>query len=291
MGAFNQQLNIINQKQTQCGDAHTSSCWVFVLPKKDDFMNIVKCCWSGGKDSSCATHLHLTQGDKVIVANYVPMFTEEIPLILKEHYEFIMQTIELWKQMGAEVYQVHGMTYWDYVHKTSTRGKNKGKPFGFPFFGVGNCGFNRDSKSKSIAEIDEKYNLEYDYEDVAIAFDEINRQQQLNETKRSILVEEKITEFEATEYCKKNGIYSPHYSFDFGKKKKRDGCVLCPQARPKERIEWFKQYPEAFELVLELQDFVRKERPNQYPLRTYKFFIEEDIQLSLFEIGKRWIIN
>ena len=95
-------------------------------------MDIVKCNWSGGKDSSCATHLHLTQGDKCIVCNYIPMFTEEIPLILKEHYEFIMQTIELWKRMGAEVYQVHGITYWDFVHKRASRGKYKGVPFGFP---------------------------------------------------------------------------------------------------------------------------------------------------------------
>lgn len=249
-------------------------------------MATVKCCWSGGKDSSCATHLHLVQGDKCIVTNYIPMFTEDIPLILKEHYEFIMQTIELWKQMGAEVYQVHGITYWDWVHKISTRGKNKGKPLGFPFWRIGACGFNRDSKSKSVAEIDEKFNLQYDYTDLGIAFDEIERQSQLTERKRSILVEKEITEVMATEYCQKNGLYSPHYIHH-----RRDGCTLCPQAKSSERIEWFKQYPEAFELVLELQQFVKQERPEQTPLRDYKFFIEEDLQISLFEDGIRYIIN
>jgi hypothetical protein len=219
------------------------------------------------------------------------MFTEDIPLLLKEHYEFIMQTIELWKRMGAEVYQVHGITYWDWVHKTTTRGKNKGKPLGFPFWGVGKCGFNRDSKSKSIAELDERFNLQYDYMDLGIAFDETERHSQLNDKKRSILVEQEITEYMAIEYCKKNGLYSPHYDFDFGKKNKRDGCTLCPHARPKERIEWFKQYPEAFDLVLELQEFVKQERPEQTPLRNYKFFIEEDMQLSFFEEGTRYVIN
>ena len=249
-------------------------------------MDIVKCCWSGGKDSSCAAHLHLLQGDKVIVCNYVPMFTEDIPLILKEHYEFIMKTIELWKSMGAEVYQVHGMTYWDFVHKVATRGIRKGKVFGFPFFLTNKCNFQRDSKTKSLQELDGKFNLKYDYTDLGIAFDEVDRQSQLNEKKRSILVEKKITEDMATEYCKINGLYSPHYLHH-----KRDGCTLCPQAKASERIEWFKQYPEAFDLVLELQDFVRKERPDQYPLRNYKFFIEEDMQISMFESGKRWIIN
>jgi hypothetical protein len=81
-------------------------------------------------------------------------------------------------------------------------------------------------------------------------------------------------------------LYSPHYI-----NHKRDGCTLCPQKKAIERIEWFKQYPEAFELVLELQEFVKQERPNRYPLRDYKFFIEEDLQISLFEEGTRYIIN
>lgn len=249
-------------------------------------MAIVKCCWSGGKDSSCATHLHLMQGDKVIVVNYVPMFTEEIPLILKEHYEFIMQTIELWKSMGAEVYQVHGMTYWDFVHLIKTRGSEKGLPFGFPPFNTGMCTFKNYSKKKSLDGLDKRFNLKYDYMDLGIAFDEIDRHSQLNDYKRSILVEKKITEDIATEYCKVNGLYSPCYLND-----KRDGCILCPQAKPNRRIEWFKQYPEAFDLVLELQEFVKRERPNQYPLRDYKFFIEEDMQTDLFGTETKWIIN
>lgn len=249
-------------------------------------MDIVKCCWSGGKDSSCATHLHLVQGDKVIVANYVPMFTDTIPLILKEHYEFIMQKIELWQSMGAEVYQVHGMTYWELVHRIKKKGDKKGLPYGFPPFWRRLCTFKNYSKEKSLNGLDKQFNLNYDYMDLGIAFDEINRHSQLNDYKRSILVDKKITESMATEYCKVNGLYSPHYSND-----KRDGCTLCPQANHKRRIEWFKQYPEAFDLVLDLQDFVKKEIPDQYPLRNFKYFIEQDMQLSMFETGKRWIIN
>ena len=46
----------------------------------------VKVSWSGGKDSTCAVLLHLEAGHKVKVVNYIPMFTEEIPLLLKEHF-------------------------------------------------------------------------------------------------------------------------------------------------------------------------------------------------------------
>ena len=51
----------------------------------------VKVSWSGGKDSTCAVLLHLRDGHKVKAVNYTPMFTEEIPLLLKDHYEFILE--------------------------------------------------------------------------------------------------------------------------------------------------------------------------------------------------------
>ena len=80
-------------------------------------MNIVKVGWSGGKDSTASVLLHLEQGDKVKAICYVPMFTKEIPLITKSHYEFIINTAEILRQMGSEVHIVSGMTYWDYVTK------------------------------------------------------------------------------------------------------------------------------------------------------------------------------
>ena len=54
---------------------------------------------------------------------------------------------------------------------------------------------------------------------------------------------------------------------------------------------WFEDYPDAFGLVLELQNFVKIERPEQNPLRNYRWFIEEDLQMNMFDKGTRWIIN
>lgn len=250
--------------------------------------DIVKVNWSGGKDSSCAAHLHLAQGDECIIVNYIPMFTDKIPLILKEHYEFILRTADKFREMGGQVHILHGMTYWEYVTHIAKTGKNKGLPFGVPCFKRGQCGFKRDSKEKAISSFDKNFSIKYDYCDIGIAYDEKDRQAQLNEKKRSILVEKKITEADAALYCLRNGIYSPHY-----KKFKRDGCVLCANAPPAEREEWFRQYPESFSLLLELQDFVKRERPEQFPLRGYRWFIEEDLQMSLFdEPGKtKYLIN
>ena len=114
---------------------------------------------------------------------------------------------------------------------------------------------------------------EYDYEGVGIAYDEVKRHGQLTDNLRSILFEEKITENDATNYCKENGLYSPQYACT-GKKKMRDGCALCCNASEKERQEWFEDYPEAIPLVIELQNIVKEQRPDRPPLRDYKYFLE-----------------
>lgn len=230
-------------------------------------MAIVKVGWSGGKDSTCSVLLHLEQGDYVKAVCYIPMFTTEIPLITKKHYDFIMNTAERLRGMGAEVYIVSGMTYYDYVLKRSTRGKNKGKIFGFPCFVRGQCGFKRDSKLKAVL-IDIG---EIDYEDIGIAYDETERHKQLNEKKRSILCEKQYTEEMARQKCIELGMLSPHYATQ-----KRDGCALCPNARKSELNQWLADYPEAIPLLIELQDLVKKEIPERPPLRNNEWFIDTD---------------
>lgn len=229
--------------------------------------DVVKVNWSGGKDSTCAVLKHIERGDKVIAVCYIPMLTDEIPLLLKEHYEFILNAADRFRTMGATVYIVHGMTYYDYVHKRSTRGKFKGRAFGFPMIQRGRCGLKRDSKLKALGSL----SIECDYEDIGIAFDEPSRASFISETKRSILCDLKITEDDALLYCLKRGFLSPHYDF-----LRRDGCVLCPHAGSKERKKWLQQYPEAKPVILELQEFVKRERPGQFPLRGLKLFIEDD---------------
>ena len=69
----------------------------------------VKVSWSGGKDSTCAVLLHLEAGHKVKAVNYTPMFTAEIPLLLKEHYEFIQSTAERFRTIQNDGSRgVHG---------------------------------------------------------------------------------------------------------------------------------------------------------------------------------------
>lgn len=228
---------------------------------------IVKVNWSGGKDSTCAAHLRILRGEKIKMVCYVPMFTSEIPLLLKDHYEWILSTANLFRNLGAQVDIVTGMTYFEYVTHIAKKGKYKGKMFGFPCYITGACGFKRDSKVKALDSIDIGY---YDYEDIGIAADEVKRHGQLSPFKRSILVEEGITEAEAFEYCKRNNILSPVY-----KTKKRDGCTLCPNAKDEERQAWYRDYPEAVPILMNLQRIVNIYRPENKPLRGKKWFIEE----------------
>ena len=84
------------------------------------------------------------------VVNYTPMFTEEIPLLLKEHYEFIQNTAERFRDMGAEVYMVTGMTYYDFVLRQKTKGADKGGIMGFPCFIPRMCQFKNFSKERAL---------------------------------------------------------------------------------------------------------------------------------------------
>lgn len=240
-------------------------------------MSIVKVGWSGGKDSTCAVSLHLKQGDFVKAVCYIPMFTDEIPLLTKRHYNFILNTADLFKSQGAEIYFAKGITYWEYVTHVSLRGIHKGKIFGFPYFGVGKCGFKRDSKLKACNSVNCG---NYDYESIGICFDEYLRHNQLNINKRSLLVEKEYTEAMCIKYCYDNSILSPHYEYT-----NRDGCVLCFNAKEIERQIWYNDYPNSKELLIELQDICKLKRPDSFPLRGYQWFIDTDNpQLSIFDL-------
>ena len=135
------------------------------------------------------------------------------------------------------------------------------------------CEFKNYSKVKALKKCDVGY---FDYEDIGIAYDEPQRKGQLTDSKRSILVEKQFTEKMAKQKCVEYNMLSPHYENDT-----RDGCALCPNAPKKRRLQWFKGFPEAMPIVVELQELVKKERPERMPLRNKKLFIDTD-QIDMF---------
>lgn len=228
-------------------------------------MDVVKVSWSGGKDSTCSVYLHTLKSHFCKIVCYIPMFTADIPLIQKSHFDFIISTSELFKSWGHEVYLVSGLSYFDYVTHISKKGKFKGQIFGFPCIKRGCCGFKRDSKLKSLLSCDVGF---FDYEDIGIAFDEVSRSKILSDSKRSILFEQRVSESDAFRICSENNILSPIYKTSF-----RDGCVLCPFSKSFEREQWFLDFPDARKILLDLQYLVRSERPDRAPLPNYQYFL------------------
>lgn len=228
-------------------------------------MDTVKISWSGGKDSTAAVLLHLRRGDQCKVVCYIPFFDIDTPLIRKDHYAHILKTADLFRKQGAHVWIVHGQTYVDYFYRRSSRGKYKGRMFCWPCIKRGACGFKRDSKEKALDQLDVG---PYDYQDIGIAFDEKDRQAQLDNTRRSILVEMGLTEEDARKLCEDVSALSPIYNTTT-----RDGCALCPHAKAAEREQWLSENPHVIPAILEMQRIAAVERPGQYPLRNHKNFI------------------
>ena len=68
---------------------------------------------------------------------------------------------------------------------------------------------------------------------------------------------EEYTQKDCVRLCLEHNCYSPVYS-----SRSRDGCALCFNAKADERKRWFLDYPEAFNILLHLQDVVRAEKPD-----------------------------
>lgn len=230
-------------------------------------MDTVKISWSGGKDSTMSVVQHLRDGDHCKVVCYIPMLDDSIPLIRRDHYEFIRKMEVVFSRDGADVFIIHGCSFDSFVRKITTRGPNKGKPFGAAVnvqMRPGFCGFKRDSKVKALSS----FALTYDYEDIGIAFDEVLRQKQLTDKKRSILIERRITEAQALDECKRLGFLSPIYN-----DQERDGCAICPFAKKGELQRWINSWgDEARAKLLEIESFCRENRPDRVPLRDYKWW-------------------
>lgn len=241
-------------------------------------MNIVQS-WSGGKDSTTAGCKHIELGHNVHFVCYVPYFDKDIPLISKKQFNYLLFMKDFLESLGAVVSFTSGLTYSDYCLKIITRGSRKNLYQGFPLFMRGKCGFNRDSKTKSISQFIE--NLDYDFIDIGLCYDEFDRKQ-LKGNEISILQQLKYIELDCFNYCKSRCILSPVYNTSF-----RDGCVLCPNAKSIARYNWFNDYKEfnAFDRLVELQRKLYQNAIDNgvkffYPLRNYHFFIENEEFIS-----------
>lgn len=224
---------------------------------------IYKVNWSGGKDSTAAAMLHLHAGHEVKMVYYIPYLVEGLPLIMPEHYEFIMRTAQAFYDAGAKMYQAQGVTYKQHTEHLLTRGKHKGLHMCIGL-GFGFCQFRDRSKVKALEKIDVG---NYDFIDIGIAYDEEKRKKQLTGIKKSILCERGYTEEMARAMCATHGVLSPVYS-----EGKRDGCAICPNAEKGRLQRYCAAYPQARKILLDIEAACKAERPECTPYRGGKWF-------------------
>lgn len=226
-------------------------------------MSVIKLSLSCGKDSNTALFMHLFQGDIVKTVTYIPYFTDNIPLLLKSDYEFILDFLDVIRSYGVDVYLAKGMTYFDHVFSIQ---KTLGKIHGFPIPITGKCTFLGASKRKALNSVDVGY---FDYQDVGICFDEPDRFKRLDSSKCSILYDNHITQKQTFDFCKKNGFLLLSYSLF-----KRNGCTLCYNGNAYRRCLWYRDYPEAYDILRFMQEYVISARPERLPLRNGNLFFD-----------------
>ena len=107
-------------------------------------------------------------------------------------------------------------TYEDVFYHERKKGNKKGQIYGFPIQGYPIC--NSELKRPVFKKVESKDSISY----LGIAADEPNRFHDLNDQKKSPLVEAGWTEAMCREWCDKNDLLSPIYTTSA-----RGGCWFC----------------------------------------------------------------
>lgn len=191
---------------------------------------------------------------------------------------------------GVEV--EHVKAEWNYkerFYKRKGKGsKNQGSIYGWPINSHPWCSW--DLKRSPLSTINTQKVIEY----IGFAIDEPNlkRQETINDylgksdsKKRYPLVDYKVTEQEAMEWCRENNLLSPIYDG----KVTRGGCWFCHNQRIDELRNLRKIYPEYWKLMLKWD----KDSPTKWQLnRTLhdyeKRFVLEDLGQVPTDRTFRW---
>lgn len=211
-------------------------------------MRYISSC-SFGKDSLAQIIVAREMGEPLDENLYCEvMFTPEISAEVPDHRDFIYEVAipKLERDYGLKTTIIRSdRTMQDTFYHVREKGNNIGKIAGFPIPGA--CMVNRDCKMRALKQW-RAQQTEPITEYVGIAIDEKVRLARLKPGKVSILAKYGITESMATEICKFRGLYSPGYQYS-----KRNGCFFCPNAAKTELFHIFRNHPDLWQMLLEMQ--------------------------------------
>lgn len=150
-------------------------------------------------------------------------------------------------KFGIKVTHIKGKTFKELFYTKKQKGNHIGDIYGFPYVVGAWC--NDRLKLGVIDKYKRAINESYT-EIVGIAYDEPERYERLikKPNKRSILYEQKIVEAQAFEICREYDLVSPLYSIST-----RGGCWFCPKQSKKQLYQIYKDYPNLWAELKELQ--------------------------------------
>ena len=174
-----------------------------------------------------------------------PLMAEWIPTAEKRLKELFGITVD---------HAYSGVSFEEQFYKVKQKGNRVGDRYGFPFVVGAWC--NSSLKLGAISKYRAQFGNNEITQFVGIAYDEPARWERMIKKQtalrkyRSLLVEQKLTEQDAFEICKKYDLLSPMYSVDGIY---RGGCWFCPKQCMTDLWSLWKNYPNLFQKLVELE--------------------------------------
>lgn len=231
---------------------------------------------SGGKDSmaTCIILHKLGIPFKTITAEV--WWKEGITGEQPRHYDFIHNVaVPKLRKWGVKCdFTRSKITAYEYmttpIKASKAHPEREGKLRGFPL--CGRCGIQRDCKTRPC----ERYYKEQDgpYNVITgIASDEPERMESNTTNGRiSILGLLQVKEWECFSICKAEGMLSPTYTFS-----DRGGCWFCPNQKIQELEVLYREQPQLWEELMQIQRMPNKVQENFTRTKTL-YDIEEQIK-------------
>lgn len=223
--------------------------------REEKTMNIFNL--SLGKDSMATLILAAVQGipiDRVMycdirfnaeISGEHPLMAEWIPTAERRLKELFGITVD---------HAYSGVSFYEQFYKVKQKGNHVGDIYGFPYVIGAWC--NDRLKLQAIKKYEAQFRNEETTTFVGIAYDEPIRWERMKKKEtekckyRSLLVEQKLTEQDAFEICKRYDLLSPMYSVDGIY---RGGCWFFPKQCLADLYSLWKNYPELYGKLLEME--------------------------------------
>ena len=212
---------------------------------------------SFGKDSMATLILAAEQGIPIDRVLYVDIkFNDEISGEHPIMAEWIPTAEKRLKELfGISVDHAYsGVNFYEQFHVKTAKGKHAGTIYGFPHTAGAWC--NSRLKVRAISEYLSPFREVTQFVGIAadepIRWERMEAKQTEKKKYRSLLVEQKLTEQDAFQICKKYDLLSPMYGVDgiF-----RGGCWFCPKQCMADLWSLWKNYPDLYNRLLEMEPY------------------------------------